>query len=83
MSFNPGGGNTDILCSEPVNIGVTNFTDLAWANRARIENPPERCEMFLAPNEGCVICLDGVEYVSRRDAQFWIHLGWPTLQSCE
>jgi hypothetical protein len=70
MSFNPGGGNTDVLRPEgSVQLG-TNYTQMAWENRARIENPPEPCEMFLAPNEGCVICLNGVEYVSRRDAQF-------------
>ena len=69
-SFSPGGGSTDVLRQQDVVLGGTTYTDLAWQNRNRIQNPPELCEMFLAPNEGCVICLNGVEYVSRRDQQF-------------
>jgi hypothetical protein len=70
MSFNAGGGNNDILRPEgSVKLGGVSYTDLAWQNRARLQTPAEHVEMFLAPNEGCVICFDGVEYVSRRDAQ--------------
>jgi hypothetical protein len=71
MSFNAGGGNHDILRPEgSVKLGGVSYTDLAWQNRARLQTPAEHCEMFIAPNEGCTICLNGVEYVSRRDHQF-------------
>ena len=72
MSFSSPGGGTAAYENPggEIRLGGVSYTDLAWQNRARLQTPAEHCEMFLAADEGCIICLNGVEYVSRRDHQF-------------